>query len=69
MVRAGFWQMKAGCWAALAVYLGLVIWLFTLIESSSPSASDTLMNFLPLAILLGLLYLGVHGELTKKPGR
>lgn len=54
-------------WAVLGIYTGALVSLFLKIDRHSHSVSDTLINFVPLTLLLTLVLLAITYWKGEKP--
>lgn len=66
-VKLDWLKPKTGLsWLILIIYLLYIVGYFMLIDSQSHSVSDTLINFVPCALLATGLYVWLINRLNKK---
>ena len=63
----GWVPVKWQGWFVLAIFIILVLLNFFRIDSTSHSASDTLINFIPQTIILALILIAICYKKGEKP--
>ena len=54
-------------WTILLIYLSAVIYLFLKIDSNSHSVSDTLINFIPVGLIMTIILISICYQKGEKP--